>query len=186
MKLKKQFLFTLPLLALLFVTLSFQIAHAESDASKASASLKIIRTEMKKLKLLINKKGVRTKLSLDTTKAKDLQDTDQDGLRDILENIETTNSCVSDTDGDGISDGDEARSGSNPDRSDSSEVELTDIISALTVDTVTVGNYTFTATDSTRYKKITALTDLSIGDRVEISGRVVNSVLTIKKISLED
>jgi hypothetical protein len=179
-------LFKTTLTCLIITLLAAPLAvHAESNATKAKKSLDVIKSEVKKLKRLINRSGVRAQLSKSSA-IKSFKDSDDDGLPDILEDVEGTDSCKDDSDDDGISDGDESDAGSRPDDDSSSEVELKNTITELTATTVTVGGYTFTVTEASRFKGGTSLASFQVGNFVEVSGVVVSQVLQLKKLSREN
>jgi hypothetical protein len=170
--------------ALLFASPVLTLADSNSD--RATRSFKRIRSELKILKKLARKKGVSQKLAALGASARELKDSDNDDLPDILEGVQNTNACSSDSDDDGISDGDESDSGSNPNNDSSGEVELTSTISALTSNTITVGNYTCTANESTVYRDGSSLSFYAVGNKVEVKCRKSGGILYLTRIKLED
>lgn len=169
----------------LTLVLSVSFAMAETPEQQALASAKVIKAQSRILKRLARKASVRTALSKLSSRGWD--DSDSDGLADDIEHAFGSNSCDSDSDHDGISDHQEGSSGSNPDDSSSGEIELKDVITAITDTTVTVGGKLFTVSDTTRFERgATSLASFHVGDLVEISGRNVSGVLTIKVIKTDN
>lgn len=174
------------LITLMFaLALSFETASA-SPKTDAIASAKQVLSQIRKLRRLIGKPGVRQRLADFSGGRSGLTDSDSDGLPDFLEDVEGTDACEGDSDGDGVEDGDESHSGSDPEDGDEGEVELRGNIVAITVNTVTVGNYTFTTYSGTEFEGGASLADFQVGDYVEVEGYSVSGVLTLKKINLED
>lgn len=170
------------------VSLMISLPHAtaQSEVANAKRSIATIKKEIRKLKKLRTRAGVRAELAKVTASTRDFRDSDGDSLPDIIENVEGSDSCLDDSDSDGISDGDEVDSGSRPDDSTSTEVEVKSTITAITDSTVTVKGYVFTVTPTSRFKPGTSLSSFKIGDFVEASGRAVSGVLTLKKLAIED
>lgn len=171
-----------------FVTTLFSFSQvlADSETDQAKASANRIKSELKTLKRLARKSKIRTALANFSTRNKSLDDSDSDGLPDVIENALGSSSCDSDSDDDGISDDDEGHSGSNPDDSSSGEVEIKGNISAISETTVTVDGKTFTVNSNTQYEDGASLSAYHVGDRVEVSGKIISGVLTLKKIKIED
>lgn len=167
-----------------FFGLSQVIADSETDQAKTSANR--IKSELKTLKRLARKSKIRIALAKFATRNKSLDDSDSDGLPDVIENALGSSSCDSDSDDDGISDDDEGHSGSNPDDSSSGEVEIKGNISAITDTTVTVEGQVFTISTNTQYEDGSSLSAYHVGDRVEVSGRIISGILTLRKIKIED
>ncbi len=177
-------LLTLSAAALLFATPV--IASAESNNAKAKRIYLRMRADYRALKALAKKRGVSPALLAAATKAGGFADSDSDGVSDVLEGIEGSNSCDIDSDDDGIDDDDESRSDSNPGDSSSAEIEIKNTISAITGTTVTVGDYTFTINDSTVYRDGSSLSDYAVGDLVEVKGRKTGDTLFLRRIKKDD
>jgi hypothetical protein len=160
-------------------------ASADAVTSRTKREARELRAVVKRLKRLATQSSGRR--TLGTLSSAGLTDSDGDGLPDLYEDILGSNSCDDDSDDDGISDGDEGRSGSRPDDSSSGEVEIEGTISAITSSTVTVAGSTFVTTPSTVYRDgATSLASFSVGDRVEVKGRLNSGVLQLVRIKLED
>lgn len=176
---------TKALIIMLSIAFCVSSVMAETSEQQAVSSAKRVKAEIKLLRKLARKSKVRIALAALSSRGWD--DSDSDGLSDVLEDAMGTNSCDDDSDHDGISDHDEGSSGSNPDDSSSGEIELKDFITAITDTTVTVGGKVFTVSDSTEFERgATSLASFHVGDKVEISGRLVSGLLTIRKIKTDD
>lgn len=159
--------------------------RADSVSTETRTQIKAMRSAIKALKKLARGSAARKIIANSSTSG--LSDSDSDGLPDIFEDALGSSSCNDDSDSDGISDDDEGENGSNPDDSSSGEVELKGNISALTSTTVTVDGKTFTAVSTTVYLKgATSLASFSVGDFVELKGRIRSGVLELVKIKPED
>lgn len=176
------------LLASLLVLTCFQplsSAVADSTGDQTKQEVKDLKATLKRLKRLAAKSSGRKVLG--SSSAKGLADSDDDGLPDVYENALGSSACDSDSDRDGISDGDESKSGSKPDDSSSGEIEVKGLISAITSTTVTVSGNTYVATETTDFLKgATSLASFSVGDLVELKGRLINGVLELIKIKADD
>jgi hypothetical protein len=160
-------------------------ASADRLTSETRTQIRNMKNALKALKRLARVSAVRKIIA--GTSQSGLSDSDSDGLPDIFEDALGSNSCSSDSDNDGISDDDEGKNGSNPDDSSSGEVELKGSVIAITETTVTVGTRTFTAVSSTKYLKgATSLASFSVGDFVELKGRIRSGLLELVKIKIED
>lgn len=169
----------------LAMILSGSPAMADSVSTETRTQIKAMKNALKALKRLARGSAARKIIS--GTSHSGFSDSDSDGLPDVFEDALGSSSCDDDSDHDGISDDDEGKNGSNPDDSSSGEVELKGNISALTSTTVTVGGKTFTAVASTVYLKgATSLASFTVGDLVELKGRIRSGVLELVKIKRDD
>jgi len=179
-----------PLLALSAAALLLAtpvIASAESkDVKEAKFLAGRISRDLKNIKKLARKRGVKPALMVAAAKARGLADSDSDGVPDAFENASGSNSCDIDSDDDGINDGDENLGDSNPGDSSSAKIEIKNTISAITETTVTIGDYTFTINDATNYEDASSLNDFQVGDLVEAKGKKIDLTLFLTKIKKED
>lgn len=164
----------------------FGLVAAPNDNGKLQAA----QANIKAYKKLVKKLGKLSPAVLGALLAKPviatLDDSDSDGLPDILEHSENTNACDDDSDDDGIDDGDEGSGGSDPNDDDEGEINVTGLITAITSTTVTVGAYTCTTDDSSTFGDKSGLGDYIVGDNVELECELKSSVLTLKDIHEED
>ena len=161
-------------------------APATNPSKEAVATAKRIAKEIKKLRRLMVKTGVRQRMAAYSASQTDFDDSDGDGMLDFIEDAEGSNSCSADSDNDGIEDGDESESGSDPEDGSNGEVELKGNITAITATTVEVGGYVFTVSATTEFEGGTSLASFSVGNYVEVEGKIVSGVMTLKHIKLED
>ena len=154
----------------------------------AIALAREIRQKQNELKKLIKGTNKREKKTVNR-KLRTLPDTDDDGSSDIYEQSGNSNQCNDDSDGDGISDGDEVEGGSNPGNGSDSQ-ETKDEITAKTADSLTVGTTVYAIVSSTRFldddKNPTTFDAFTIGQCVEVEGRLVSGVLTASKVKPDD
>ncbi len=140
-----------------------------------------------------------------------LQDSDDDGVADILE-PKVGNVCDNDSDDDGLDDGDEYKSGTNPNKRDSdrdgrddgedddsngdgqrdsSEVEFKGVLQlgALPFQ-ATVGTITFSVDGDTLFRKDNLITGLTladfVGQCVEVEGKKVGDTITADEVKEDD
>jgi hypothetical protein len=159
---------------------------ANRDASIALA--REIRQKQKELKKLLKKVSKRER-KIVNRKLRTLPDTDDDGASDVYEQSSNSNQCNDDSDGDGVSDGDEVSGGSNPGNGSDSQ-ETKDEITAKTAESLTVGTTVYAIVDSTRFlddnKNPTTYDAFTVGQCVEVEGRLVSGVLTASKVKPDD
>ena len=185
---------------------SFAAPSSSSIKARAKAearTIKKLRQDFLKLSLT-KRRAVIAALTA-------LQDSDEDGVADLLE-PKTGNVCDPDSDDDGLGDGDEYRSGTNPNKRDSdgdgkedgedddsdgdgqrdsSEVEFKGI---LTVGTDpfegTVGTIIFRVDGDTRFRRGDTISGLTLvdfaGRCVEVAGKKLGDTVTADEVKEDD
>lgn len=118
----------------------------------------------------------KVKLALKRNAARFGEDNDDDGLPDIYEDADGSNSCSSDSDQDGTPDGEDG---------DEGEGEYKGTITSYAAGTLVIAGATLTVNDSTSFEDLTE-NDLDPGQCVEVKGRLISGVLTATRIKAED
>lgn len=103
-------------------------------------------------------------------------DDDSDGLPDIYEDADGSNSCSSDSDQDGRPDNED---------SDESEGEYKGNVTSYSSSTLVVAGATISVTDTTRFEGLVE-GDLAPGVCIKVEGKLVSGSLTATKIEAED
>jgi len=179
------------LIILLAVSMFLVTGNVVATPKNTKGKIQETSNLLKAYKKIVNKLSKKVdpavlKALLDKPIASGLEDSDSDGLPDILEHSEHTNACDSDSDDDGIDDGDEGHGGSDPGDDEEGEINTTGAIAAITSTTVTVGVYTCTVDGLSDFGDQASLSDYEVGDNVELECELKSNVLTLKSISEED
>lgn len=178
------------------VLLPMSLVSASPNAKEAKLRLREALKSEKQFARLYTKLSPTQKAALlASIESLGLQDSDTDGLPDILEDGEGSSVCNHDSDSDGKDDGREIEDGDSPDDSDSDddgradgeEVESKGKISTVTSPTeFTIGDRTWVIVDSTSFRRIIA-GEIVVGVCVEVEGHSAgNNKFTADKIQKED
>ena len=150
---------------------------------------KIKRAQRKLARVVANLNSAQVK-SLNTEFSDDTDDSDADGIPDIIEDASGSDDCDADSDDDGLDDGDEVENETDPDDG-ADGLEIHALIDSLDAGSVTVGGETFAVVSSSEFldeenDPIAYPDAFSMGDCVEAEGYYVGSVLTLDKLKKDD
>jgi hypothetical protein len=176
-------------LAVVFTLVSFSNCYASPRYTAAKLAAEKVKKDEKDLK-----KKVKRLSAADKEKLKRRfrgQDSDSDGLPDILEDGLGSATCDSDSDDDGLNDSsDSAENNSDSDNdgnADGTEVEIKGNIVSFVDPTLVIGDRTFTITDSTVFRGAGfSKDDLEAGLCVEVEGHTTGSGLLADKLKRDD
>lgn len=166
------------LMCTLLLTASPAVAAPKSRAVISAAKTAVQkRTQFKRsFQRLSAAEKAKVKLALKRNAARFGEDDDDDGLPDIYEDADGTNSCSSDSDQDGTPDDDD---------NDEDEGEYKGTITSYSAGTLVVNGVTLKVTDSTVFEELSE-EELVAGECIEVEGRLLSGVLTATKIKSDD
>lgn len=176
------------LLAFLLVSVSPAFAGPRYSAAKRAANK--VKADQKDLKKKVNKLSAADKTKLKASFKGD--DSDNDGLPDILEGAVGSNSCSADSDSDGLpdnEDSDERDPDSNRDgHLDGTETRAKGTITSFVDPLVTVNGQVFVVNGDTRFEGDNNFGqgDLQAGVCVEVEGHTDGANTIADKIQRED
>lgn len=174
---------------LFFLCVSAQAAPNPKAIAKLSR--KIVR-QQSKLQRLFNKLSSENKLAAINEIGSSDEDSDSDGVPDLLE--PKSGRCDSDSDDDGVDDHQEIENGTDPGSDDSDGDGHTDdvefhakgTIDSLSDSAISVASVSYTVNQDTKYLdkkgKPLSSSDFSAGDCVEVEGYVSNSDHIVDKV----
>jgi hypothetical protein len=150
---------------------------------KANAAVQAARVAAKKnsdftkqFKRLSAAEKARVKSAMKRNAARFGHDADDDGLPDLFEEADESNSCSSDSDHDGTPDDED---------SDENEGEFKGSVTSFINGSLVIGSATLVVNDSTEFEGITE-EQLEPDVCVEVKSRLINGTLTAVRIKEED
>jgi hypothetical protein len=154
-----------------------------SAAPKSKAVIAAAKTAVQKrsqfkrsFQRLSDTEKAKVKLAIKRNAARFGEDDDDDGLPDIYEDADGSNSCNSDSDQDGTPDGED---------SDEGEGEYKGTVTSYTAPTLVVNGVTLSVTSATSFEDMNE-EDLTAGACIEVKGRIISGTLTATEIKAED
>jgi hypothetical protein len=175
---------------LAFVVLSASPAFAGPRYTAAKRAASKVKADQKDLKRKVNKLSAADRSKLKASFKGD--DSDSDGVPDILEGAIGSNSCSSDSDSDGLPDGEDSNE-RDPDSNDDghldgTETETKGAISSFVAPLLTVNGQVFIVNGDTRFEGDNNFGqgDLQPGVCVEVEGHTNGANTIADKIERED
>lgn len=165
-------------------------AVAQSGKYKNAKSLvkKIKRTQRQLAKVMARLSDAQVK-RLNAAFDDNTDDSDSDGVPDIIEDASGSDDCDADSDDDGFDDGDEVENETDSHEHNQS-VEVHSAIQAISESSVKVDGNVFLIVGSSELldddNNPAELSAFSVGQCVEAEGYYVGDVLTLDKIKLDD
>jgi len=183
------------IVAILCVVLAIFISSADAQSSSYTAAKKALSratSDSKDFKRKVAKLSVADKAKLKTSMKGD--DSDSDGIPDLVESAIGSNLCSGDSDSDGLDDSvddhednPDSNKDGNPDGRDGQDSEAKGNVASYSGRVLVVAGKSFTVTDSTLFRgRQFSEAGLVAGVCVEVKGRVVSGANIADSIKRDD